>query len=508
MIKRAFITVYNKDGLAEFTLGLEGLGVEIISTGGTADSLRTVGVGVKDLEELTGWPSILGGKVKSLHPIVYAGILADRSDKEHLKELKERGIEPIDMVICNFYPFKEISQRPQVSLDEVLETIDIGGPSAVRAAAKNYHGVAVLTSPAQYGGVLSELKAKNGELSPQTRLKLAQEAFHLTQEYDCLIYRYLADDSPPFLDLHLQKVEELRYGENPHQKASFYRDPTFAGTSLAASGKLSGKPLSFNNLRDLDAALGMILDFAEPFVAIFKHASPCGAASASTLTQAYREAWECDPLSAYGSVIGLNRKVDPETARLIDQTRFVECCLAPDYESEALNLLKQKKNRRFLRCGELKREPREELRFVRGGVLLQDEDLRSVSIDDLRVVTKRKPTPEEMNSLLFAFQVVKHIKSNAIVLVQDKRAVGIGAGQPSRVDAVIISARKAGKRAKGSVLASDAFFPMRDGVYEAARAGVKAIIQPGGSKRDGEAIAAADECGLAMVFTGVRHFRH
>jgi phosphoribosylaminoimidazolecarboxamide formyltransferase/IMP cyclohydrolase len=508
LIKRAFITVYDKNGLAEFAQGLEGLGVEIISTGGTADILRRAGVEVRNLEELTDWPSILGGRVKSLHPIIYAGILANRSENGHLQELKERGIKPIDMIVCNFYPFREISQKPQVSLDEILESIDIGGPSAVRAAAKNHRWVAVLTNPAQYGKVLSELRSQKGKLSPETRLKLAQEAFGLTQEYDRLIYRYLEGDSSSFLDLHFQKVGDLRYGENPHQSASFYLDPTFEGTSLATSQKLSGKPLSFNNLRDLDAALGIIMDFEEPFAAIFKHANPCGAACSSSLAQAYQDALECDPLSAYGSIIGLNRKVDLRTAQLIDQTKFVECVLAPEYDPEALKVLRQKKSRRFLRCGELKRGPTREMRFIRGGLLLQDEDISSLSEADLEVVTKRKPTPEEIESLLFAFQVVKHVKSNGIVLVQDKRTVGIGAGQPSRVDSVIISVRKAGERARGSVLASDAFFPMRDGVEEGAKAGVKAIIQPGGSKRDPEVIAAADELGLAMVFTGVRHFRH
>jgi len=508
LIKRAFITTYDKSGLGEFAQGLKELGVEIISTGGTANFLRGKGIETKDLEELTGWPSILGGRVKSLHPLVHAGILADRSDPGHLKELAERGIKPIDMVVCNFYPFKEISRKYQAQPDKILESIDIGGPSAVRAAAKNYLGVVVLTSPDQYGEVLSEIKAMDGELSLETRRKLAQEAFRLTQEYDQLIYGWLLGDSSPTLDLYFQKIEELRYGENPHQRASLYRDPTFTGTSVASAEKLSGKPLSFNNLRDLDAALGMILDFEEPFVAIFKHASPCGAAAAPSLAQAYQGALDGDPLSAYGSVIGLNRQVDLQTARLIDQTGFVECCLAPDYEPAALNLLRQKKNRRFLRCGGLKKGQGEELRFIRGGALLQDEDLRAVSPNDLRVVTKKEPTPREVDSLLFAFQVVKHIKSNAIVLVQDKRTVGIGAGQPSRVDAVIIAAHKAGERAKGAVLASDAFFPMRDGIDEAAKAGVKAIIQPGGSKRDDEAIAAADEQDLAMVFTGVRHFRH
>jgi len=508
LIKRAFITTYDKSGLAKFAQGIRKLGVEIISTGGTADFLRENGIEVKDLEELTGWPPLLGGRGKSLHPILHAGILADRSDSGQRRELVERGIKPIDMVVCNFYPFKEISQKYQAQPEKILEGIDIGGPSAVRAAAKNYPGVAVLTNPDQYEEVLSELRAKSGELSSGTRRKLAQEAFRLTQEYDWLIYEWFLGDMAPSLDLHFQKIEDLRYGENPHQRASLYQDPTFTGTSLGLAEKLSGKPLSFNNLRDLDAALGMILDFEEPFVAIFKHASPCGAAAAPSLAQAYQGALESDPLSAYGSVIGLNRKVDLRTARLIDQTRFVECCLAPDYEPTALNLLRQKKNRRFLRCGSLERGPGRELKFIRGGVLLQEEDQKTVFPGDLRVVTKRGPTPEEMDSLLFAFQVVKHIKSNAICLVQGKRTVGIGAGQPSRVDAVIIAARKAGERARGAVLASDAFFPMRDGIDEAAKVGVRAIIQPGGSKRDGEAIAAADEHGLAMVFTGVRHFRH
>ncbi len=506
MIKRAFISVFNKEELGEFAYGLRDLGVEIVSTGGTASFLRENGIEVKNLEELTGWPSILGGRVKSLHPIVHAGILADRSDPRHLRELAERGIEPIDLIVCNFYPFKEISAKSEVTLDKILEAIDIGGPSLVRAAAKNYRWVGVLTTPLQYKEVLCELRERNGELSPGTKLKLAREAFRITQEYDKLIYRWLAGGS--FLDLHLEKVADLRYGENPHQRASLYRDPSFEGTSLARSEKLSGKPLSFNNYRDLDAALTMILDFDEPFAAIFKHASPCGAATASSLAQAYQDALECDPLSAYGSVIGLNRKVDLETAHRIDQTKFIECCLAPDYAPEALEVLKQKKNRRFLRCGRLKRGEAPELKFIRGGVLWQEEDTRIIEEADLQVVTKRRPSPQEIESLLFGFKVVKHIKSNAIVLVQDKKTVGIGAGQPSRVDAVIISTRKAGERAKGSILASDAFFPMRDGIDEAAKAGVRAIIQPGGSKRDAEAIAAADERGLAMVFTGVRHFRH
>ncbi len=514
-IKRALISVSDKSGLVEFARKLAGFGVEIISTGGTLNELKKNGIKAVSISSFTDFPEILGGRVKTLHPRVFGGILALREDAEHKDEMKEQKLKLIDLVVVNLYPFEETISKPEVTEPEAVENIDIGGVSLIRAAAKNYNYVAVITTPGEYEKIINELDQNKGSLSLSTRHDLARKAFRHTAHYDSAISGYFerkeAEEFPSSLNPYYEKVQDLRYGENPHQKAALYRVPGFRGASIATSQILSGKELSYNNIVDLDSAMGMVEDFDKPFVCILKHSNPCGAACAETLVQAYENAFASDPVSAYGGIIGLNRIVDMETAQKIDQTFFVECVLAPGYEPEALELLVKKKNRRFLACPELlknKLSGQKIYKMIKGGILLQDADEYQLKESELRVVSQTQPTSEQMKSLLFAWKMVKHIKSNAILLVQGEKTVGVGAGQMSRVDSVIISVRKAGERAKGSVLASDAFFPMRDGVDEAAKAGIKAIIQPGGSKGDPEVIKAADEHGIAMVFTGIRHFRH
>ncbi len=516
-IKRALISVSDKKGLVEFARQLQSLRVEIISTGGTLNELKKNGIKAVSISSFTEFPEILGGRVKTLHPKVFGGILALREDKEHKKEVREQKLKLIDLVVVNLYPFEKTISKPEVTDTEAIENIDIGGVSLIRAAAKNFNYVAIITSLESYDRIIQELKERKGSLSLSTRFNLAVEAFKHTAHYDGAIVNYFEkkmvkeDKFPLYLNPFYEKVRDLRYGENPHQKAALYKAPGFAEACIPASKILSGKELSFNNIVDLDAALSMIEDFKRPFVCILKHTNPCGSACADTLAQAYEDALASDPVSAFGSIIGLNRIVDLETAKKIDETFFVECVLAPGYEDKALELLIKKKNRRFLACPEIlkgKVKWQKSYKMIKGGALLQDADEYEIKESDLKVLTQVQPTPEQIKSLLFAWKVVKHVKSNAIVLVQGEKTVGVGAGQMSRVDSVIISAMKAGERAKGSVLASDAFFPMRDGLDEAAKAGVKAIIQPGGSKGDPEVIKAANEHQIAMVFTGIRHFRH
>lgn len=516
-IKRALISVSDKVGLVEFARRLSELKIEIISTGGTLNELKKNGIKSVSISSFTEFPEILGGRVKTLHPKVFGGILALREDKEHKKEVREQKIKLIDLVVVNLYPFEKTIAKPEVSDSEAVENIDIGGVSLIRAAAKNYNYVAIITSPEKYDKIIQELKENKGSLSFSTRYNLALEAFKHTAHYDRVIADYFERKAqkgtgfPSYLNPFYEKVQDLRYGENPHQKAALYKVPNFAGPSISASQILSGKEISYNNIVDLDAALNMIEDFKKPFVCILKHSNPCGAACSGTLAQAYEDALASDPVSAFGSIIGLNQVVDMETAKKIDETFFVECVLAPGYEKDTLELLVKKKNRRFLACPELlkgKMTGQRVYKMIKGGTLLQDADEYETKESELKVVTQVQPTAEQIKSLLFAWKVAKHVKSNAIVLVQGEKTVGVGAGQMSRVDSVIISAMKAKERAKGSVLASDAFFPMRDGIDEAAKAGVKAIIQPGGSKGDPEVIKAADEHKIAMVFTGIRHFRH
>jgi phosphoribosylaminoimidazolecarboxamide formyltransferase/IMP cyclohydrolase len=423
------------------------------------------------------------------------------------------------LVVVNLYPFEETAKKADVTQEEVIENIDIGGPSMIRAGAKNFESVAVAVDPKKYDRIIKELEDNDGSLCLVTRHDLAREVFEYTAHYDAMISNYFSELSPKeenefpdYLNLSFEKIQSLRYGENPHQGASFYKNTLFKGPSIPRCEILSGKELSYNNINDLEAALAMLQDLSEkPFAVLLKHTNPCGAACADTLAQAYEDGLACDPVSAFGCIIGLNRVVDLEAAKKIHETFFVECVLAPGYEPDALELLKKKKNRRFLACPELlesKNSKVNEVKIIKGGALVQTPDHHEIKQSDLKVVTDVSPTAEQIKSLLFAWRMVKHVKSNAILLAQGERTVGIGAGQMSRVDSSIIAARKAGEKAKGSVLASDAFFPMRDGVDAAAQAGVVAIIQPGGSKGDPEVIKAANEHKIAMVFTGIRHFRH
>jgi phosphoribosylaminoimidazolecarboxamide formyltransferase/IMP cyclohydrolase len=521
-IRRALLSVSDKTGLVELARGLAALGVELISTGGTRKALAEAGLAVRDIAEVTGFREILDGRVKTLHPRIHGGILAVRDNPQHTATLQAQGISPIDLVVCNLYPFEATVARPGSTHEDIVENIDIGGPSMVRSAAKNYHDVAVLTDPGQYAAVLEELRAHQGALSDATRRRLAAAAFARTAAYDRAISAYFAglekkDDLPAALDLHLEKRLPLRYGENPHQKAAFYVEPDVRYACVATAETLHGKELSFNNILDLDSALNLVREFAEPAAVVIKHNNPCGAAVGAALEEAFRKAYEGDPLSAYGGVLGFNRPVDEPTAvQVTEPKRFIECIIAPDYEPAALEMLTTrpswKKNVRLLRTGPLTDDAARagalDFRRVDGGLLVQARDAAGDDFAAARVLSKRPPTAEEMADLRFAWRVCKHVKSNAIVLAKGGMVVGVGAGQMSRVDSVQIAARKAGARTRGAVLASDAFFPFRDNIDEAARAGVTAVVQPGGSVRDPDSIAACDEHGLAMVFTGVRHFRH
>ncbi len=595
-IKRALISVYDKTGLAEFVKGLKELGVEIISTGGTAEFIKSQGIEIRSISDLTGFPEILDGRVKTLHPKVHGALLSLRESHAHMAEARTHSIEMIDMVVVNLYPFQETATKLGVKIEEILENIDIGGPSLLRSAAKNYRSVAVISNPSRYGPVLEEMRAHRALISDQTLSVLAVEAFKLTSEYDKSINAYFsskilhpsaeekeaekAEEIKPVQEIHkeetpqeiplpekakpeqakpeqakpeqaqpeqaqpeeakpeqakspegaqpeitpegaiaipsifnisLKKIEDLRYGENPHQKASFYKDENSKESSVPRARQLHGKQLSFCNIMDMDAALEVVKEFDKPAASIIKHTNPCGAAVADTLTKAYTDALECDRISAYGSIVGLNRTVDINTAEAILSSGFVECIIAPGYDDAAFEKLKTKQNLRILEMpsfGEKRETLEYSMRKVTGGMLIQDRDLKSLDRTQLRIVTKKKPSAEEVDSLLFAWKIVKHPKSNAIVLAKDTRTVGIGAGQMSRVDSVYVATYKAGKIARGSVLASDAFFPKTDAIEIAARAGVTAIIQPGGSKADEEIIRIADRRGLTMVFTGMRNFKH
>jgi phosphoribosylaminoimidazolecarboxamide formyltransferase/IMP cyclohydrolase len=467
---------------------------------------------------------MLDGRVKTLHPKIHGGLLGARDNPEHISQMSAHRIEPIDMVVCNLYPFEATIAKEGVTLAEAIENIDIGGPTMIRSAAKNYRDVAVLTNPGQYTEVINELKASDGCLSDETRFRLAKAAFAHTAHYDAAISRYLAnldapDEFPQILDLRYEKVQTLRYGENPHQRAAFYRTLAAPEPCAAWAKQLSGQPLSFNNILDLDAALEIVKDFAEPVCAIIKHNNPCGLAVAADLAQAFNDALDCDRTSAFGCIIGLNRKVDLKTADAIREAANsgvkVDAIIAPSYTEKALRALSRVKRRPILETGELRYDKSinplcmaKQIRNVIGGALVQDRDLHEMSPDKLKVVTKREPTPEEIKSLLFAWKACKHVKSNCVLLAQGSRTVGIGAGQMSRVDSCIIATRKAGEKAKGSALASDAYFPFPDGVEIAGEAGVRAIIQPGGSVNDEPVIEAANRYGIAMAFTGIRHFKH
>jgi len=553
-IQRALVSVTDKTGIVEFARRLSGLGVELISTGGTAKKLRENGIAVKDVAEVTGFPEMLDGRVKTMHPRITGGILAIRGNAEHVHALEEHGIQPIDMVVVNLYQFEKVAARAGVTLDEMIENIDIGGPTMIRSAAKNFHDVAIVVSPEDYNAIYDEMREHDGGLSRETRWRLAQKAFRTTADYDSAISARLAvldgvgkqtltpglvqmgtvlqlnrlelkeminqesvnnpvlqevtDDNgeeivlPPHLDIRAEKLMDLRYGENPHQSAALYGT---RGVGIAGAEQLHGKELSFNNLVDLDACWQLANEFTGPAAAIIKHTNPAGCAEQETLAEAYRKALECDPVSAYGGVIGLNRQVDEETAREVAKL-FVEAIAAPDYSPAALEILQAKKNVRLMKVAATAESL--VVKSISGGYLAQTADTHRLDRAATEVKTRRAPTDAEWAALEFAWKVAKHVKSNAIVFARAGQTVGVGAGQMSRVDSVKIGAMKAVLPLEGTAVASDAFFPFPDGVEEAAKNGATAFIQPGGSVRDADVIAAADRLGLAMVFTGVRHFRH
>ena len=516
-VRRAILSVTDKTGIVDFARQLARMGVELISTGGTARLLRDSGISVKDISDLTGFPEMLDGRVKTLHPKVHGGILHRRENPSHRSAVAEHGIEPIDMVVVNLYAFEKTRAKPGVHFEELIENIDIGGPSMIRSAAKNFQDVAVVTSPSDYPLIAEEMAQSGGALSSTTKWRLAQKAFATTAAYDSAIASTLERVSvngrfelhaaeegfPQTLRLSFNKVMDLRYGENPHQKAAMYSDGSAIG--VANARQLQGKELSYNNIVDLQAAWDLAQEFDEPICAIIKHTNPCGTATGETLVAAYKKALECDPVSAFGGVIGVNRPLDADTAEEMAKL-FLEVIAAPKFDEGARAKFTAKKNLRLVEISNASQEWI--LKNVSGGILVQDADMRMLTESDLKVVTKRPPTPEEKRALLFAWKVCKHVKSNAILYARDGQTVGVGAGQMSRVDSCKIGAQKAVLPLKGTVAASDAFFPFPDGVEEIAKAGATAIIQPGGSVRDPEVINAADRMGLAMIFTGVRHFRH
>jgi phosphoribosylaminoimidazolecarboxamide formyltransferase / IMP cyclohydrolase len=516
-VRRALISVSDKNGLVEFAKGLHKLGVEILSTGGTASLLRTSGIPAVEVSDYTGFPEMLDGRVKTLHPKIHGGLLAVRDNPEHMKQIAAHGIGPIDMVVVNLYPFEKTVAKKNVSLEESIENIDIGGPSMLRSAAKNYKSVAVICNPARYEAVLSELKNNSGILSDQVLTNLAIEVFERTASYDGAIHNFLsnrfkADNSfssfPKDLNFSFTKVQDLRYGENPHQQAAFYADGK-KKSGLAGLKQLHGKELSFNNILDLQAAVAIVRDYENPAAVVIKHNNPSGVAEDKVLEKAFLKALKCDSLSAFGGIIGLNRSVDGKTAKAIAKSGFMECVIAPQFEAEAVAILSAKKN---LRLVELDIQGLEDEKYdykkVAGGLLLQDKDNRVLKAEELKVVTKVAPTKAQIAAMLFGWRLIKHVKSNAIALVKGTQTIGIGAGQTSRVDSALHAIRKAGPLAKGSVLISDAFLPKADTVTFAAKAGVTAIIQTGGSIADEEVIQEANKRKIAMVFTGLRHFKH
>ncbi|MFM8561088.1 MAG: bifunctional phosphoribosylaminoimidazolecarboxamide formyltransferase/IMP cyclohydrolase [Solirubrobacterales bacterium] len=514
-MRRALLSVSDKEGIVEFARGLAGMGVEIVSTGGTAAALAEAGLEVRAIDDLTGFPEIMDGRVKTLNPRLYAGLLARRDDAAHMEQAEEHGIELVDLVCVNLYPFEETVARDGAGADEVIENIDIGGPTMVRAAAKNFAFSAIVTDPGQYGEVLEALTAGEGALALELRERLAAAAFALTARYDAAISSWFARRAggfPPRLARSWEKRLELPYGENPHQAAAFYEEAGAASGVLADAAQLHGKELSFNNVLDLDGARGMLAELGdgEPACAIVKHNNPCGVARGATLLEAYRKAFAGDPVSAFGGIIALNRPVDAETAQALSE-QFIEVLVAPGYEPAALETLTAKPDVRILEASGDGRPAAGswELRPVAGGLLVQEHDSVVAARDGMEVVSAREPTEQEWLDLIFAWQVSRHVKSNAIVVARDQATLGIGAGQMSRVDSVKIAlGREWIESTEGLVLASDAFFPFADGPQAAIAGGAGALIQPGGSIRDDEVIAAVDELGAAMVFTGRRHFRH
>jgi phosphoribosylaminoimidazolecarboxamide formyltransferase/IMP cyclohydrolase len=556
-IKRALLSVSDKSGIVEFARELERFEIEIISTGGTAKVLREAGIKVRDISDVTGFPEMMDGRVKTLHPRIHGGLLALRDNEEHMAAMHRHDIEPIEMVVVNLYPFEQTIAREDVTLEEAVEQIDIGGPAMIRSAAKNFRDVAVVTSPELYERISDELNRHGGTLSLATRSQLARLAFMRTAFYDSAVFSYLksefsvedlkrwqilppvptlvatmqsymnlfgegletvaqeenegsngtAEEFDSYTELRLSKLSDLRYGENPHQTAALYEIEEQETDGVAHAELLGGKEMSYNNYVDAEAAWQLVCDFDETACAIIKHTNPAGVGLGASLEEAYRRALATDPVSAFGGIVAFNRKVDAAAARAVTEI-FTEVVIAPDYEEDAIETLRAKKNLRVLRAGVAVRAEGLEYRQISGGMLVQTRDVHRLTRDDLKVVTKRAPTDEEIRALLFAWTVCKHTKSNAIVYAREGQTVGVGAGQMSRVDSVRLGAMRARLPVRGSALASDAFFPFRDGVDEAAKHGITAIIQPGGSVRDEEVIAAADEHGLAMVFTGVRHFKH
>jgi len=513
LVKRAIISVSDKTGIIEFAKELSDMGVEIISTGGTAKTLIDAGIKVVSISDVTGFPECLDGRVKTLHPNIFAGILAMRDRKEHMDTLEELNINTIDMVVVNLYPFKETIEKDGVLLEEAIENIDIGGPSMLRAAAKNYKAVTVITDPADYGMILTQLK-ETGEVNEKTRFKLAAKVFNHTAHYDSLIANYLWEKAdmekyPQLLTLTFEKAQDLRYGENPHQQAAYYKDPLKTVGMLHNAEQLNGKELSYNNINDANAALELLKEFNEPACVAIKHANPCGVGIGENIFEAYKKAYEGDPVSIFGGIVAVNEEVDASTAEEMAKI-FLEIIIAPSYSDDALKILKEKKNLRVLKLDSIKFRPEKafELKRVSGGLLVQDSDYADFSIEDIKYVTVKKPTEEQMKDLLFAWKVVKHVKSNAIVIAKDGKTLGIGPGQTNRIWSAQMSIDRAGEQVKGAVMASDAFFPFSDVAEAAANAGLSAIIQPGGSIRDEDSIEACNKAGIAMIFTGMRHFKH
>ncbi len=510
-IRRALLSVSDKRGITDLAKALSEMGIEIISTGGTARVIEQAGIPVKRVEEITGFPEMLDGRVKTLHPVIHGGILALRNE-DHMKQIKEEGIEPIDMVVVNLYPFERVAREEDASIEDLIENIDIGGPTLIRSAAKNHENVVVVSNPSRYDEVVEAL-VEEGDVPQEMRRELALEAFAHTAAYDSTIYstlsqRFTGLKFPPHLFLHYLKVQDLRYGENKEQEAAFYRELEITEPCIASARQLHGKALSYNNILDTNDALELIKDFDEPTVAAIKHTNPCGVSSADDIYTAFRRGMDADPMSAYGGILALNREVTYDIVKDLKGI-FLEVIIAPSYEEKALERLMKRKNLRIMETGPLAPpKPSMDCRKVVGGMLAQDRGISKLDPSGLKVVTEREPTEEEMRDMIFAWKVTKHVKSNSIVFAKNKTTVGIGAGQMSRVDAVKIASFKAGEKAKGAVMSSDAFFPFRDGIDEAAKAGITAVIHPGGSIRDEDVIKAANEYGMAMVFTGYRVFKH
>ncbi len=514
MIKRALISVSDKTGIVDFAKALANKGVEIISTGGTAKTLADAGLKVINISDVTGFPECLDGRVKTLHPMVHAGLLAIRSNEEHMKQIKELGVETIDIVVINLYPFKQTILKGNVELEEAIENIDIGGPTMLRAAAKNYQDVAVVVDPSDYETVLSEVN-ETGDVSVKTKFRLAYKVFEHTSHYDTLIAKYLRDtlgdiDFPETLSLTYEKVQDMRYGENPHQKAVFYKEVGANRGLLPSAVQLHGKELSFNNINDTNGAIELVKEFSEPTVVAVKHTNPCGVGSGSSIYEAYMKAYESDPVSIFGGIIAANREIDEKTAEEINKI-FVEIVVAPAFTEQAVAILSQKKNIRLLKLeGIEEKVPQDtmDMKKVCGGLLVQKYNSQLFNEEDLKCVTEVQPTKEQLEDLIFAMKVVKHTKSNGIALAKGKMTIGVGPGQTNRIVPTRVAIEYAGDRAQGGVMASDAFFPFEDCVEAAAAAGIKAIIQPGGSLNDQKSIDACNKYGIAMVCTGMRHFKH